>query len=242
MWWPSTLDAQGNLAAELGVHDHDQGEGLLKATLGGPPPPLHPTRRKRLSLIPAGEATARLQRSTLDVDELAAMLAAALAPVTAGARVLIDTAPSAVSPLADAALRVARWLLIPTRCEPKSLAGIPTMLARALQAPRGDLITPIGIVLFDVPARATVIASETRQLLEEEIGGAWPVLDATIRSAVKAQRDASSVGLTAGEYAQLAAGRAAGFARNAAALAEDYRLVSAEIDTLTRKEQACLAS
>ena len=62
------------------------------------------------------------------------------------------------------------------------------------------------------------------------------------RDLVAVDLAASSVGLTAGEYAHLAAGRAAGFARNAAALAEDYRLVSAEIDTLTRKEQACLAS
>ena len=73
----------------------------------------------------------------------------------------------------------------------------------------------------------------------------FPVLDSTIRSAVKAQRDASSVGLVATEYAAIAA-RAPSwldaprhakpklvFARNAAALAADYERLSNEIERLT---------
>lgn len=239
------LDAQGNLASEFGVEDHDQGEGLLEAASGGAPPRLFPTGRDGLSVIPGGEATARLQ-SLANVDDLSGMLARALVPVTEGARVFIDTAPSAVSPLADAALRVARWLLIPTRCDRKSLTGIPTMLARVVTAasPR-ERIQPVGIVLFDVPARATRIMSETRQQLDEQLAGVFPVLDSTIRSAVKAQRDASSVGLVAAEYAAIAA-RAPSwieaprhakpklvFARNAVALAADYQRLYHEIERRT---------
>ena len=98
------LDAQGNLASEFGVENHDQGEGLLRAASSGSPLRLFPTGRDGLSVIPGGEATAHLQSLT-HADDLSGMLARALAPVTEGTQVFIDTAPSAVSPLADAALR-----------------------------------------------------------------------------------------------------------------------------------------
>ena len=242
------LDAQGNLGSDLGVDDHDQGQGLLDAALGGSLPRLFPTGRQGLSLIPGGEATARRQVSA-DPARLPTMLLRALAPVTEGAQVIIDTAPSAVSPLADAALRVARWLLIPTRCDRKSLAGIPTMLARVVAAPPSQRVQPVGIVLFDVPARATAIVAETRQQLQEQLGGAFPVLAVTIRSAVKAQRDASNVGIVAAEYAAIAsryptwidAPRHAkpklSFARNARALASDYQRLSDEIEQLTIEKE-----
>ena len=229
------LDAQGNLAMEFGVPDHDQGAGLRDAALGGGAPLLHPTRRKGLWLIPAGAATVDLEDAAA-ADDLAVMLASALAQVCDGAMVVIDTAPSAVSPLADAALRLARWLLIPTRCDRKSVAGIPTMLTRVLEMPR-PRVAPVGVVLFDVPARATRIAAGTRRQLNEDLAGAFPVLESTIRSAVKAQRDASGAGIVAAEYAAIAAGKssagAVSFALNASALAEDYRQLSDEIDLLT---------
>ena len=54
--------------------------------------------------------------------------------------------------------------------------GIPTMLARVVAAPPSQRVQPVGIVLFDVPARATAIVAETRQQLQEQLGGHSPYL------------------------------------------------------------------
>ena len=55
-------------------------------------------------------------------------------------------------------------------------------------------------------ARATRILADTRADLNERLGGAIHVFDATIRAGERAQIDALDAGLTAGEYGQLAAG------------------------------------
>ena len=228
------LDPQANLTEDLSITGAT-GAALYRAVVSGQSVEPVATGRPGLSVVAAGERTAQL--AELDSPQgLARRLAAALEPAAATARLIIDTPPSAASPIADAALQVARWLLIPTRCDPRSITGIPTMLARILnQSAAEDLIQPVGVVLFATNPRATVINAQTRADITEALGGAFPVLDSTIRAAEKASRDAREARVTARELAIIAGENPTGvsFARNTAALAADYEALAAEIDSLT---------
>ena len=212
------LDAQGNLATALGLAD-------------GAAPPAAP------GTIPTGRE--RLAYAAWDLPEVPAAAADALRAGLDGVAAdlaFIDTPPSATSPLADAALAVARWLLIPARCDRHSIDGIATLLRRAIAAGDGR-IQPLGIVLFAVQARATRILADTRADLAERLGGAIHVFDATIRAAERAQIDALDAGLTAAEYGQLAALQGPWYesrdvirlAGNADDLAGDYTRLTGEV-------------
>ena len=228
------LDPQANLTEDLGVAG-DNGDAMRRAVAQGAALEPQPSGRPGLSVIAAGEHTAALAQLTTPA-ELAHRLVEALAPLTQRARLIIDTPPSAASPIADAALQACRWLLIPTRCDPRSISGIPTMLARIIdQSDGGHLIEPVGVVLFATNPRATVINAQTRADLDEALAGAFPVLAATVRAAEKASRDAREAGLAARELAQIAAQKPQGvaFAANTAALAGDYDALASEIDSLT---------
>ena len=212
------LDAQGNLATALGLAD-------------GAAPPAAP------ATIPTGRE--RLAYGAWDLPEdhaaAAAVLRVGLDAVDAEI-VFIDTPPSATSPAADAALAVARWLLIPARCDRHSIDGIATLLRRAIAAGDGA-IAPLGIALFAVNPRATSIIADVRADLDERLGGAIKVFDATIRQADRAQVDALDAGLTAAEYGLLADAQQPWYedpggirlAGNAGALADDYDRLGAEI-------------
>ena len=207
------LDAQGNLATALGL-------GVVQPA---PPPAVVPTGRPGLSYaawqLPAASAAAA-QALMAGFDGAGCDIA------------VMDTPPSASSPQADAALAVARWLMIPIRCDRHSLDGIATVLRRALSA--GDeRIDPLCVALFGVNPRATRMLRDTREELRELLGGHMDVLQTTIRSAERAQVDALEAGITAGEYATAATHhRASRPARNAASLADDYTALAKEIDRL----------
>ena len=225
------LDPQANLTDDLAVAG-DDGDALRSAVAEGAALNPQPTGRPGLSVITAGEHTAALAELTTPA-ELARRLVAALAPLATSARLVIDTPPSAASPIADAALQACRWLLIPTRCDPRSISGIPTMLARIIDHSSGeDLIEPVGVVLFATNPSATVINAQTRGDLTDALAGAFPVLATTIRAAEKASRDAREAGLAASELAQIAVEKPPGvtFAANTAAIAADYNALAAEID------------
>ena len=250
------LDPQANLATDLGVDDHDEGQNFLAAAMGisSDGLELRETGRDRLWYVPAGMHTARLRdlafvESGGDPSRLAAMVRQAVAPVAAslGARIIFDTPPTAGSLLADAAAQLAEWLLIPTKTDRNSLNGVPRMID-GLLAQRdggGGIVKPLGVVLFAVNPKATVINREARADLEAALGGAVPVLDTSIRHADKAQRDAKEIGLVAAEYAELAAveqipwheamktgEETVRFAGNAAQLAGDYASLLAEIQQI----------
>ncbi len=210
------LDAQQNLATALGLEPqiHRTGDTVS-------------TGRDRLDYaawsLPA------------DVDTAANMLTDA---IEAGEwdLAIIDTPPSATSPAADAALAAASWLLAPVRCDRHSIDGLALLLGRALKAGDGRL-DPIGVCLFAVPARATALRRDTLDELVDVLGDNIAVLDATIRAAERAQTDAVEMGVTAAEYAAIAATqrpwyldrKAPRLAANAAALAADYQALAAEV-------------
>ena len=204
------LDPQGNLASAFGLDD----------TLAHDPPDSTPTGRPGLSY------------AAWRIDSAQALSEA----IAAGGcdLAVIDTPPSASSPLADAALGVARWLVIPARTGRYSIDGIATLLARALQVGDGR-IDPLGIVLFAVNPRATLILKDTREELAELLDGAIDVLDTTIRAAERAQIDAEHGGFVACEYPTVierAKGRGFVFAGNTRALTGDWEALAAEIGQL----------
>ena len=251
------LDPQANLATEFGIEDHDEGRSLMAAAMDFGEAVLHPTGRPGLSYIAAGQHTMRMAdlaflESKGDSSGLATMLQKPLAGLAAerNARLYFDTPPSAGSPLADAALQLGEWLIIPTKSDRNSLDGVPTMLQRMLDLRDSNadgLIKPLGVLIFDVNPQATAMNRETRAELEELIDGAFPVLETMIRHADKAQRDAKEGGLVAAEYAQLAETTDVmpwyeavkkgvkdrlTFATNAGDVAEDYAHLAQEIELI----------
>jgi cellulose biosynthesis protein BcsQ len=161
---------------------------------------------------------------------------------------MIDTPPAAGNILSDAAIAVGQWLLIPTREDARSRAGVGTVLDRVIKVSEsvGSAIRPVGVAMFGLDPRATKLNARAREELEAGLGGVFPVLDSTIRDAKKAQIDAKEVGVTASEYAELAEttevmpwyeAAAKGlsrltFAANADTLAGDYQRLAGEVATI----------
>jgi chromosome partitioning protein len=237
------LDAQGNLAIDLGVEDTDAGLAFSLAAQGGTP--VEPTRQVRpgLDVVAGGART----------DQLAAALSAqahrnpanairqvvdSLHQVAGGYELtVIDTAPAG-GLLEDAALVGADWIVVPTKPDDKSLLGLSrvSQRLRALQdqgLPTGQLA---GVVLFAIPVSATRIRDQARAELLEAFGHQPVVFEAIIRGSERAAIDQSRHGLVAIEYAHAAttSGRdhhRAGFAGGATSLADDYQALADEILT-----------
>ena len=205
------LDAQGNLAIDLGVDDTDAGLALSLAAQGGNPVEPIAGVRPGLDLVAGGART----------DQLAAALSAqahrnpadairqvveTLHRVAGGYElVAIDTAPAG-GLLEDAALVAADWIVVPTKPDDKSLLGLARVSERlaALRAqdlPTGELA---GVVLFAIPVSATRIRDQARAELRDAFGRQPVVFDAVIRGSERAAIDQSRHGLVAIEYARAA--------------------------------------
>jgi len=235
------LDAQGNLAIDLGVEDTDAGLGFSLATQGGTP--VEPIARVRpgLDVVAGGART----------DQLAAALGAqahrnptaairqvvdTLHRVAGGYELtVIDTAPAG-GILEDAALVGADWIVVPTKPDDKSLLGL-SRVSQRLHAlhdqglPTGQLA---GVVLFAIPVTATRIRDQARAELLEAFGHQPVVFDTIIRASERAAIDQSRHGLVAIEYAHAATTpntrhHRAGFAAGATSLAGDYQALADEI-------------
>jgi chromosome partitioning protein len=240
------LDAQGNLAVDLGVEDTDHGLALSLAIQGGAPVTPIPDVRPGLDLVAGGART----------DQLAAALAAqahrepgaAIHDVVdtvhrlAGtyALTVIDTAPAG-SLLEDAALVAADWILVPTKPDDKSLLGLSRVSDRLAALQRQDLPTGAlaGVVLFAISSAATRIRAQARRDLLEAFGHQSVVFDTIIRASERGAIDQSRHGVVAVEYAH-AAGDTLRFATGAHTLADDYRALADEI--LERINHHALAS
>lgn len=215
------LDAQGNLAAALGL-------GVVPQSA---PPSSQATGRSGLFYA---------AWSLPDPPDAAAQALAAGVGESGCELAVIDTPPSAFSAQTEAALAASRWLVIPMRCDSHSIDGIATVLGRAIEAGDGR-IDPLGVALFSVNPRAVRLVADTRDDLEQLLGGGVDVLESTIRTAERAQVDALEAGVLAGEYAAgeytpdgpggpTWRGRLPRRpARNAGALASDYASLASEI-------------
>jgi chromosome partitioning protein len=237
------LDAQGNLAVDLGVEDTDIGLAFSLAVQGGPT--IEPVRdvRPGLDLIAGGARTDQLaaalsahrnpQAAILDVVDVLRRAAASYELT------VVDTAPAG-GLIEDAALVAADWIVVPTKADDKSLFGLQRVSQR-LGGLRDDGL-PVGalagVVLFAIPSAATRIRQETRRELLDAFGDQRVVFETVIRASERGAIDQARNGLVAIEYAhasrQLAKPywedpHAPRFAAGAHSLADDYRALADEI-------------
>jgi cellulose biosynthesis protein BcsQ len=229
------LDAQSNLAVDLGVEDTDAGLALSLAIQGGTPVAPIPDVRPGLDFVAAGART----------DQLAAALtaqahrdpAAAIHAIVDTIHTLahaydltvIDTAPAG-GLLEDAALVAADWILVPTKPDDKSLLGLGRVSQRLDALARQSLATGelAGVVLFAISSSATRIRKHARRDLQEAFGHQPVVFDTIIRASERGAIDQSRHGVVALEYAH-AARDTRGFAAGARSLADDYLALADEI-------------
>ena len=229
------LDAQGNLAVDLGIEDTDGGLALSLAIQGGAPVTPIPDVRPGLDLIAGGART----------DQLAAALAGQAHREPAGAihnvvdtihglagaydLTVIDTAPAG-GLLEDAALVAADWILVPTKPDDKSLLGLSRVSERLSALARQGLPTGalVGVVLFAISSSATRIRDHARRDLLEAFGHEEVVFDTIIRASERGAIDQSRHGVVALEYAH-AARDSRRFAAGARTLAADYLALADEI-------------
>ena len=156
------LDAQGNLAIDLGLEDTDAGLGFSLATQGGTPVEPICQVRPGLDVVAGGARTdglaaalgAQAHRNPTDAIR---QVVDTLHQVARGYElVVIDTAPAG-GLLEDAALVGADWIVVPTKPDDKSLLGLQRVSQRLAALhdqglPTGQLA---GVVLFAIPVAAT---------------------------------------------------------------------------------------
>jgi len=237
------LDAQGNLAIDLGVEDTDAGLAFSLAAQGGTP--VEPIREVRPGLdVVAGGARTDQLAAALGVQahrnpgDAIRQVVDTLHQVAVGYELtVIDTAPAGAL-LEDAALVGADWIVVPTKPDDKSLLGLSRVSQRLVALadqglPTGHLA---GVVLFAIPISATRIRDQARAELQQAFGHQAVVFEAIIRGSERAAIDQSRHGLVAIEYAQAATTsgghhQRSGFAAGATSLADDYEALADEILT-----------
>ena len=251
------LDPQANLATALGIKGHDGGLSMLSAAMreDRATPKLHDTGRDNLWYVAGGSHLKRLRSVAMFKGgpyTLDGWIRDSLEPLADGRTMLfIDTPQASGDILASAALLAAESLLIPTKLDDFSLAGVSTVVQELLDLHDGGgeewaVINILGVVLFAVNRQASAIERRTREMLHHELGASRVrLLDASIMATDKAQIDAIMAGVSAAEYALIAKTTALppwyktlgtnpddrlSFANNADALAADYEAVAAEVE------------
>lgn len=260
------LDPQGNLAQELGYTGSevdDEGARLAEAMqFGRPVAPVN--IRPQLDVLPGGEwledaanvLGRRDEGQRKRRPEAHSALAAALRPVAGEYELVLVDCPPGEPALQNAALGAARWLLIPTRTDDSSRKGLVKVAHRYVEArARGSQVELLGVCLFGVSSTAKHVRAQAVADLADDLGGAAPVLDATIRYAEAAAVAARRRGVPVFELEAAAAAGPKWFERlrhpesraepvvpgSAAALAGDYSALAAEILGLLRQREAELA-
>jgi len=246
------LDPQGNLGTDLGYLGaglSDGGKSLSSAVFGGTP--LTPLRdvRPKLDVVPGGDQLhdlvavllSRRNKGRGGVEDLAQSLAA----VSGDYDIILIDCPPGSDVLQECALSAARWVLVPTKTDDASRAGLREVARRfvAARAAGNPDLGLLGVILFGVGSAARRVLRQAREALEQDLGGAAPVLEATIRHVEAAAVDARSRGQLVHElerdvhaaprwYERLRAGQGAKqeiLAGSASALAADYQALAEEV-------------
>ena len=211
-------DPQGNLGRDLGYGLHDGGSLALAITHGMALDVLRDVR-ERLDVVPGGPAlwdvapafTARGARGASlpglrpALDRVRPERGKAGPGKTEGGKtgrgttdydlVLVDTPPGEPI-LQELVFAAADFLIIPSRSDEASLDGL-VVVAQRFAAARAvnPGLTLLGVVLFGARAGSTRLHGRVRSALEETLGGAAPVFDASIRYLESAAVDMRSRGL-----------------------------------------------
>jgi chromosome partitioning protein len=242
------LDPQGQVAWELGVGGtdlNDEGLKLLNAVLTRESVLPITNVRPQLDIVSAGGFTEnvgdQIRRAGLGALE------PAIAPLAGDYDLVIfDTPPAKGSLLADAALAVSHFVIIPTKSDGGSLRGLRDMALRCaeIRATENPDLSVLGVVFFGMKSSATRRRADRRQALEQGLPAGVVVFDSFIREAAAAGDDLRDLSLLAYEYEQAAstgpkwwevrrdgaqAKDAPRYASNAADLAGDYQQLAAEV-------------
>lgn len=181
------MDSQGNCGEDLGYTDDQRADGGASlVTAVAAQTPLRPQleARKNLAVVPGGPLLARLAppagMSAFD------MLVACLEPIAADYDMIIIDTPPGIGSLVDAALGVARWLLVPTNPDRSSIKGL-SQVADSLEAAwaHNDQLEIMGAVLVGTASRDTRIRARAREQLEEMLGDPGLLMQSQIRAVRK---------------------------------------------------------
>ncbi|MFE9437093.1 ParA family protein [Streptomyces sp. NPDC006640] len=192
------LDEQGNNCEDLGISNsalNDRGAAQAAAILGGKP--LTPTgeARPNLHVVPGGDeleevveelyCQRRAAKSAVDPDDKTAwtlLYAAAIDDVRDQYDLIIlDVAPGS-EVLQLSALTAADYVLIPSKSDPSSRKGLRAVAKRfGAAAEVNDVLQLLGVVLFATNSSATKVQAGIREHLEEDLNGAAPLFQQTIR-------------------------------------------------------------
>lgn len=196
------LDPQGNLGNDLGYLGGgrgDQGEALVAAI--GSHNPVVPMRDERpgLDVVAGGEQLEDLAQA-LREDSLPAggvlALAEVLAPIADQYDLILIDCPPGIDALQKAALAAARWVVIPTKSDDASRAGL-RMVAQRFAHVR-DHYNPhlglLGVVLFGVNSSARRVSAQVREDLAGDLGIPGIVCRTSIRHVEAAAYDARKRG------------------------------------------------
>ncbi len=250
------LDPQGNLARDLGYLDRsDGGQGLLAAVLldqelsviEGVRPLDAAKGAARLDVVAGGPQVARLS-DQLGIEVARSgpagygRLGEVIGTLAPPYDLILCDLPPGDGAIGRAALRMGRFVLVPTPPDDAGIDGLGRVFAE-LQLASADNpgLEVLGVVLSLVVSGAAAVERRARVDLEVLLGEKVLVFEHTIRFAQAAAVACRGRGLLAHEYAARAASatpwyraKASGqpverYSSAAAGLAEDYRQLADEV-------------
>lgn len=196
------LDPQGNLGDDLGYLGaglSDNGVELVNALRARRPfRPLQDVR-PGLDVIAGGAALEELNSDFygrhVGPDTVLAF-AESLAQIATDYELILVDCPPGNDALQESALAAARWVVIPTKSDPSSRAGLQIVAARfsAIRQHYNPELQLLGVVLFGVNSAATRLIAEARRALGEDLGLPEVLCESSIRHVEAAAFDARTRG------------------------------------------------
>lgn len=245
------LDPQGNLGNDLGYLGAglgDGGAGLVAAGSTGVAPIILRDVRPRLDVVVGGESLHDLA-AVLQSRRMSARgggvtsLAASIASVAGDYDLTFIDCPPGNDVLQAGALEAARWVLVPTKTDDASRAGLREVARRFTEARKTNPdIALLGVALFGVNSSAKRVIAMAREALGQELGGQNLIFNATVRHVEAAAVDARNRGQLVHELERDVVSRpkwyerlrnpdvqAEPLASSAGVLAEDYQAIAEEL-------------
>lgn len=245
------LDPQGNLGNDLGYLGDgkgDGGAGMVTAGTTGTAPVVLKDVRPRLDVVVGGEslhdlaAVLQSRRNSARGGGVGS-LAAAIAALAGDYDLTFIDCPPGSDVLQAGALEAARWVLVPTKTDDASRAGLREVARRFTEARKSNPdLALLGVALFGVNSSAKRVIAAAREALGSELGGQELIFNATIRHVEAAAVDARNRGQLVHELEREVVSRpkwyerlrnpdshAEPLATSAGVLAEDYQAIAEEV-------------
>lgn len=199
-------DPQGNLGVDLGYRNSsgdDSGASLARVLAGGRPiigDDLLVNAREGLAVLPGGE---KVDHSLIEHSS-ADRLSEGLAAVASEHNIVLIDCPPEIGSITRLAMSASHGLVVPVLPDDASILGLEPVarqVAELRNGPNPDLVL-LGVVIMQIPTSASRLLSDTRSQIEDS---GLPVFASTIRFTRRAAADCRRRGITAHEYAKIAA-------------------------------------